>query len=119
MRIRALPPTVTARLGVKTLKAAAPYLKYVQRLYCDRLSNNQLCPAKCWRCAPRLEAMAAAMPQAVIGSDAQVGFWHTAVRSYVIELLEALHGEPEPVRGDGEVRSAAQVAGQLRRMLEE
>jgi hypothetical protein len=110
LRIRALPPTVTKKLGLTSHKQAAPYLKKVQTLYCDRLSNNRLCPTQCWRCYNRLDDMAARLDLT------DVAHWHVVVRDTVIELLEELH-EPKPVKGSGEIRSVASLADQLRGCL--
>jgi hypothetical protein len=94
MRTKALPQTVLNKLGLTTnrSKEAAPFLKKVQALYCDRLTRHRLCPLQCWRCAARLEQMADQMG----GAENSIGFWHRICQDTAASIIEEYYEHQSP-----------------------
>ena len=82
MRLKRLPPEVAGALGVQGHKEAAPYLKKVQELHCDRLTYHTMCPMQCHRCASRLLGMAVSL------EETSIALWHYVVANETAGTIE-------------------------------
>jgi hypothetical protein len=82
LRLKRLPFEVTEALGVQGHKEAAPYLKKVQELHCDRLTYHTMCPMQCHRCAGRLLQMADSL------EETSIALWHYVVANETAGTIE-------------------------------
>ena len=115
MRISHLPRVVLDSLGLQVGEASA-HLKKVQAVYCDRLTQERICPTKCHRCISRLERMADEMPP-----DGEIGLWHRIVQDHTLDIVERYHHKerPAPVKkAKPEPQSATGAARELLKQLE-
>jgi hypothetical protein len=116
MRTKGLPQEALNILGLKCNKSteAAPYIKKIQELYCDRLSRHNLCPVKCWRCAPRIVQMA----RATAGAEEPIPYWHRVCQGVAAQVVEEYYEhQPQPVAKSNPPMSSGEMAARFMQRL--